>query len=173
MKLLSVTGIALCGALAFTSVAAAQRSTRSTSVLPSPEKVGAAIALQAGGESLRFTGQARCTHEPQGYIYMVPAKLWSVAQSEGTRSVSLTFWRPAAGSGDMFNLYVSMGGKTLHIDTVKTKSGGDPTGSGLVTFAAAGAGGTFTVNGTTADGVKISGTLRCDGFRAVMAEGGN
>jgi hypothetical protein len=104
---------------------------------------------------------------------MVPAKLWSVSQSEGTRTVSLTFWRPAAGSGDMFNLYVSTGGKTHHVDTVKTKSGGDPTGTGDVTFAAAGPGGTFTVNATTAGGVKISGTIRCDGFRAVMAEGGH
>ncbi len=173
MKLLSMAGIALCGAVVFTSVASAQKPVRRTPDLPSAEKVGGAIAIQAGGEAFQFTGQVRCTHEPRGYIYMVPAKLWGVSQSEGTRSVTLTFWRPASGSGDMFNLYVSSGAKNHHVDTVKTKDGGDPTGSGQVTFVPAGAGGTFTVNATTAQGVKITGTLRCDGFRAVMAEGGN
>ncbi len=173
MKLVPTVGVALCGALLFAAVAAAQRPVRRASDTSPGDNVGVAIALQAGGESYTFNGQAKCTHEPKGYIYMVPAQLWRVEQSDGPRSVMLTFWRPAAGSGDMFNLYVSTGGKTHHVDTVKTKSGGDPQGSGQATFAPAASGGTFTVKARTADGATVTGTIKCDGFRAAIAEGGN
>lgn len=165
-------GIALCGALVFASVAAAQRPTRQ---LPGTQddKVGVAIALTAGGAAYQFNGQASCAHEPKGYIYSVPAALWRVSQGDGARNVSLTFWRPANGSGDMFTLIVQSAGKTHHADTVKTKDGGSPQGSGEVKFAPAGAGGTFSVNAISGTGVKISGTIKCDAFRAMAAEGGN
>ncbi len=166
-------GVALCGAVVLTTVAAAQRPVRREAGTGEGDKVGVAIALQAGGESYQFNGPAECGHEPKGYIYMVPAKLWTVSHSEGQRSVTLTFWRPAAGSADMFNLYVSMGGKTHHIDTVKTKDGGNPQGSGQVTFTPAGSGGIFNVKATSAKGVTVAGTIKCDGFGAIVAEGGN
>src|SRR5512142_3198107 len=170
MRIVRTFGVALCGAVVVASVAAAQRPVRREAGTPAGDKVGVAIALQAGGDSYTFNGQAECNHEPRGYIYMVPAKLWSVTQSEGQRSVTLTFWRPAAGSGDMFNLYVSIGGKTQHIDTVKTKDGGDPTGSGQVTFTPAGSGGTFNLKATSASGVTVTGTIKCDRFGAIVAE---
>ncbi len=171
MKPMGSVGLGLCAALVLASVAAAQQ--RRAPGTPPDDKVGVAIALQAGGESYRFSGQATCTHEPKGYIYMVPAQQWRVEQSEGRRSVGLTFWRPAAGSGDMFNLYVSTGSKTHHIDTVKTKNGGDPQGSGNVTFTPAAAGGTFTVKATAVNGATITGTITCSAFRAAIAEGGH
>ncbi len=173
MKVVRTVGVALCGALVFAPVTTAQRPARRAPGMPADDKVGVAIALQAGGEAYRFTGQATCTHEPKGYIYMVPAQQWRVAQNEGTRSVLLTFWRPAGGSADMFTLYVQGGGKTYATDTVKTKNGGSPQGSGEVTFAPGGAGGTFRVNATAANGAKISGTITCDAFRAAVAEGGH
>ncbi len=173
MNVVRSFGVALCGALVFASVAAAQRAVPRAPGTPADDKVGVVIALQAGGESYQFSGPAMCKHEPRGYIYMVPAQLWSVNQSEGQRSVTLTFWRPAAGSGDMFNLYVSMGARTHHVDTVKTRDGGDPEGSGQVTFTPAGAGGIFNVKATSAKGVTVTGTIKCDGFRAIVAEGGN
>ncbi len=173
MKIVRTFGVALCGALAFASVAAAQRPVRPAVATPGDDKVGVAIALQAGGESYTFNGRGSCKHEPRGYIYMVPAKLWSVNHGEGQRSVTLTFWRPAAGSGDMFNLYVSIGAKTHHIDTVKTKDGGDPQGSGQVTFTPAGSGGIFNVKATSVKGVTVTGTIKCDAFGAIVAEGGN
>lgn len=173
MKLSSTVGVALCGAFVFASVAAAQRPERRTPGTPPDDKVGVAIALQAGGDSYQFNGQATCTHEPRGYIYMLPAQQWMVEQREGRRSVLLTFWRPAAGSGDMFNLYLSTGGKTHHVDTVKTKNGGDPQGSGNVTFTPAATGGTFTVKATSVNGATITGTIKCGGFRAAIAEGGH
>ncbi len=173
MKRSSMVGVVLCGALAFASVAAAQRPVRRTPGAAAESGGGGTVSIQAGGDSFRFSGRAECKHEPRGYIYTVPASLWSVDQSEGTRSVHLTFWRPASGSGDMFTLYVQGGGKTYKADTVKTKNGGSPEGSGQVTFAPAGSGGTFTVNATTANGARISGTLKCDAFGAIYAEGGN
>ncbi len=173
MKVVRTFSVALCGALVFASVATAQRPTRRAPGMPPDDKVGIAIALQAGGAPYRFTGQATCTHEAKGYIYAIPAQQWRVEQNEGARSVSLTFWRPAGGSGDMFTLYVQGGGKTYAVDTVKTNNGGSPEGSGEMTFAPAGAGGTFTVNATAANGAKVSGTITCDGFRAAVAEGGN
>lgn len=171
MRQLRTTGVGVCAALALASVAAAQ-------VARSPQQasdgtVGVTIALQAGGESYRFAGRALCTHEPQGFIYAVRARQWRVEQNDGARHLALTFWRPAGGSSDMFTLYVKDGGKTHVADTVKTKDGGSPKGSGEVTFAAAGAGGTFTVNATAANGAKISGSITCDAFRAAVAEGGN
>lgn len=174
MKWSSTVGCALLGALVLSSLAAAQRPVRRAPVAtPDDDKVGVAIAIQAGGDSYRFTGRATCKHERRGSIYMVPASLWSVDHSEGTHGVHLTFWRPASGSGDMFTLSVRGGGKTYAASTVKTPHGGSPEGSGQVRFAPEGAGGTFTVEATTASGTRISGTLKCDAFGAVYAEGGN
>ena len=170
MRFSSAVSLGVCGVLLFVSVAAAQRPAPST---PADDTVAVTIALQAGGGPFRFTGQATCTHEPRGYIYSVPAQLWSVAQTDATRRVSLTLWRQADGAGDMFTLYVRSGGKTYKTSTVKTKDGGSQEGSGEVTFAKAGAGGTFTVNATTASGAKVSGTIKCEGFRAAVAEGGH
>ena len=173
MKLLRTIGVALCGALVLASVAAAQGPTRRAPGTPTDNKVGVTIALQAGAESYQFNGQATCTREPKGYIYGVPAQQWRVEQSEGARSVGLTFWRPASGSGDMFMLHLSSAGKTYATDTVKTKAGGALQGSGEVTFTPAGTGGTFTVNATAANGIKVNGTIKCDAFTAAIAEGGN
>jgi len=170
MRLSAMVGVALGGAVVFTSVATAQRPSPGT---PPDDKVGVNVALQVGGGSYQFNGQGSCTHEPRGYIYGIAAKLWRVQQNEGQRSAVLTFWSPASGSGDMFSLYVTSGGKSYETNTVKGKDAGATKGSGSVTFAPAGSGGTFTVNATTADGAKISGTIKCDLFRPAIAEGGN
>ena len=172
MKRLSTVAAALSVALVFASVAAAQLPTRPHPRTPPNDQRVITIALQAGSDSYRFTGRATCKHEPKGYIYMIPAQLWTVEQSEGTRSVMLTFWRPASGS-DMFTLYLHASGKAYAASTVKTPHGGSMKGSGEVTFARTGIGGTFTVNATADNGAKITGTLRCDSFGAVIAEGGN
>ncbi len=172
MKVVRALGVALCGALLFTSVAAAQRSARRMPGTPAGDEVGVVIALQAGGDSYQFNGQGTCTQEPKGYIYGVPAHLRTIEQSDGQRSIRLTFWSPANKS-TMFSLYMSNRGKSYETDTVTGKDAGPTSGSGTVTFAAAGAGGTFTVNATTAKGAKVTGTIRCDTFRTAIAEGGN
>jgi hypothetical protein len=170
MKLSSAVGLAACGTVFVASVAAAQQPIPP----PSPaKKLVVEITLQAGGDSYRFSGPAECGHEPKGYIYMLPAQLWRVDHTDGARGVSLTFWRPANGSHDMFTIYVKSGGKTYEASTVKTDHGGSLKGSGEVTFASASAGGAFTVNVTAANGAKVSGTIKCNGFGAIVAEGGN
>lgn len=173
MKVLSAVGLALCGAVLFASVAAAQSPIRRTPGAPADDEVGMNIALQVGGATYQFSGRGECGHEPKGYIYATPAKMWTVRQSEGPRSVTLTFWSPASGGADMFNLYVTSGGKSHQTNTVTGKDAGPTKGSGTVTFAPAGTGGVFTVNATAASGAKISGTIKCDAFRAIVAEGGN
>ncbi len=171
-KLSGAIGIAVCGALVFASVTAAQQPIR-RGPGSAGDRVEVAVALQAGGESYQFGGQGTCTHEPKGYIYAVPAQQWRVEHSEGRRSVALTFWRPTNGSGDMFSLSLSSAGKSHMTSTVKVGSEGTVRGSGNATFETAGKGGTFAVTATAADGTKISGTIRCAGFTAAIAEGGN
>ncbi len=173
MKVPGRIGVAVCGSLLFASAVAAQRPTRRQPGPPMDDTVGVNIALQVGGGSYQFGGRASCTHEPKGYIYGVTAKLWRIQQSEGPRSVMLTFWRPASGSGDMFTLLVSNRGSSYETNTVKGKDAGPTKGSGSVAFTAAGNGGTFTVNTTADTGAKISGTIKCDAFRAATAEAGH
>lgn len=173
MKGVGTVGVALCGALVFASVAAAQRPTRSAEGAPVDDKVGVTVALQVGGGAYQFSGRGDCGHEPKGWIYGTAAKLWTVEQSEGPKSMTLTLWSPTSGSGNMFTLRVTSGGKSYETDTVKGKDAGPTKGSGTVTIAPAGTGGMFTVNATAANGAKISGTIKCDAFRAVVAEGGN
>jgi hypothetical protein len=171
MKGLSAVGLALCGAVLFASVTAAQIGRAAGT--PPDDKAAVAIALQVGGAVYQFSGRGECGHEPKGYIYATPAKMWTVRQDEGPRSVTLTLWSPGSGAADMFNLYVTSGGKTHQTNTVTGKDAGPTKGSGTVTFAPAGTGGTFTVSATAASGAKISGTIKCDAFRAIVAEGGN
>jgi hypothetical protein len=173
MKMVRAAGVALCGALMFASVPSAQRPTRSAEGAPVDDKVGVNVALQVDGGAYQFSGRGSCGHEPKGWIYGTAAKLWTVEQSEGPRSITLTLWSPTSGSGNMFTLRVTSGGKSYQADTVKGKDARPTKGAGSIAFAAAGVGGVFTVNATAANGAKMSGTIKCDAFRAVMAEGGN
>jgi hypothetical protein len=138
-----------------------------------PPTVGVTIALKAGASSYEFAGQASCTYAPIAAIYGVVSEQWNVEQSEGSRSLQLTLWRPKNASGDMFNLSVSGGARPQTVNTVKATSAPAPQGSGSVTLTRAGKGGTFTVNATTAAGGVITGTIKCDAFTPAIAEGGD
>lgn len=173
MKVLSAVSLALCGALAFASVA---RSQSPTPRLPGSQqdKVDVTVALQAGGSAHQVKGPGRCTHEPKAGIYAVPAQQWRVEQRDGQRSVILTFWKPAkSGSGDMFTMLVSNGKNSHATSTVKVGDQGDLEGSGNVTFKSTDKGGIFTINATAGDGTKITGTIACSAFTASYAIGGN
>ena len=112
----------------------------------------------------------RCTHAPTASIYSILSEMWSVQQSSEGRSLALTLWRPKNGTGDMVTLSVS-GGKSLHqINTVR--GGGATSGTGKVTLDKSGAGGTFTIDGKTQEGIAVSGTIKCDAFAPHIAEGG-
>jgi hypothetical protein len=169
MKLSSAIGLAMCGALAVASIGTAEQRTSARQ----EKTVGVDIALQAGGDTYQFTGQANCWHSPNGFIFGTPAKQWAVSHRDNARSLSLTFWKPTRKLGVMFSFQVQGGGKTYEATTVKTDQDGSTKGSGEVTFTPASAGGTFTVNATAANGAKISGTIKCSGFAPVHAEAGN
>jgi hypothetical protein len=99
------------------------------------------------------------------------AEMWMVQQSADGRSLSLTLWKPKDGSGDMVTLSVTNGNLSQQINTVR--GGAATTGSGKVTLARAGNGGTFSVDAKSSSGAAISGTIKCDAFAPHMAEGGN
>jgi hypothetical protein len=138
---------------------------------PADAKVPVTVALQVGGEALKFSSPGMCRHAAQAGIYDLAAEQWSVQASDATRNVTLTLWQPK-GAGSMVSLAVGTGGKTHVVDTVKVGTRGTVRGSGAVKLAPAGSGGTFTVDGTAADGAKITGTIRCDAFLAPAPAGG-
>jgi hypothetical protein len=135
-------------------------------------KVPVTIAIRSGADAYDFTGKATCTHAPVASIYDVRAEQWRVDQSEGGKSLALTLWRPGSGA-DMFTLSLSPGAKRHSVDTVKVGAKGTPQGSGTVTLAPEGTGGTFTISAVAADGARISGTVKCGAFTAAIAEGGH
>ncbi len=159
-----VLGVAI--ALGITSAALSQRR----GMTGMDDEVSVSIALQIAGRPYHFEGKAECKHEPRAYIYSVPAELWRVHQIDRQRSIMLSLWRPQNTSGEMFSLSVGTRGKSYLVNTIKP--GGAVKGSGKMTITRSGAGGTFTINASAAEGVPITGTIKCSGFTAVMAEGG-
>ena len=133
-------------------------------------KQGIKVSLKVGGQTYQSSEPGRCTHAPTASIYQIVSEMWSVQQSQEARSLSLTFWKPKDGSGEMVTLSVSTGGSSHEVNTVR--GGGATSGSGKVTFAKSGNGGTFTVEAKGKDGAPITGTITCDGFAPHGAEGG-
>lgn len=136
-------------------------------------KVPIAVALQVGSESYQSVAPGSCHHTAQASIYDVVAEQWSVEQAEGSRSFTLTLWHPKNGPGDMISLALTTGGKQHVVDTVKAGSKTQVRGSGTATLTPTGSGGTFTVNAVGTDGVKITGTIKCDNFTAPAAVAGD
>lgn len=140
---------------------------------PPETKVPATINLKVAGAAYTFSGPATCEHLQRGSIYDTPAERWSVQQADGSRSLSLTVWRPLAGGEDMITLSVSDGGKRADVDTVKGRQQTQTTGSGRVKFAPAGKGGTFTIEAKTTSGSAIAGTIACESFTPATPVAGN
>jgi hypothetical protein len=59
------------------------------------------------------------------------------------------------------------------VNTLKAKPSDTVKGSGTVALATAGKGGTFTINATTDNGAKISGTIKCEAFTTRAAVAGH
>ena len=156
--------VSICAVLMIASVGVAQSPTRTG--------VDVSIALKVAGQTYAFNGKGECTYAPVASIYGAGAQQWRVEGRNSQGSSSLTFWRLAAGSGDMFSLYASTGGKSYIVNTVKTSGGGKVEGSGKVTFTSGGSGGTFTIDATAAKGGTITGTMKCGAFSPAVAEGG-
>jgi hypothetical protein len=169
----SRVGTLCCCALIFGTFAFAAGAQRKAPGDRGDTKVAVTIALDLGGQSYGFSGPAACTYAPKASIYDMAAEQWAVQQSDGARSLALTVWQPAGGGRSMFSLATSNGGKSSTVDTVIVKGRGTAQGSGTVTLEKAGAGGVFTLAATSANGVRINGTIKCAAFSPAIAEGGH
>lgn len=132
-------------------------------------KQGMQVSLKVGGGTYQSSEPGKCTYAPVASIYQTMAELWSVQQSQGAQSLTLSFWKPKDGSTDMITLSVRNGSTSHQVNTVK---GATMAGSGKVTFEKSGNGGTFTVDAKSKDGAAISGTIKCEAFGRHTAEGG-
>jgi hypothetical protein len=72
----------------------------------------------------------------------------------------------------MVTLAFTIDGMRYSINTVKVGGKGTPEGSGTVTIAREGVGGTFTITGTAGNGTSVSGTVTCGAFGKPNEEGG-
>ena len=130
------------------------------------------IDLQVGGEKYAFSGPGVCQSSSDASIYELAAAMYAVRQNGEGRSVNLTLWRPKTGAPDMLTLGVSLGSRSYRVSTVKVGRNGEVRGSGGASFAKTGAGGTFTLDATAEGGTKITGTITCERFAGIVAEGG-
>jgi hypothetical protein len=163
--------VVVAAAIAAAATVGVQAQRRVSSQRAEPT-VPVTIALKAGAEDINFTGKATCTHAPVAAIYGLRAERWTVEQADSGRSLTLALWHPASGS-DLISLGISGGAKRLSVTTIKVGTNGAVEGSGTITLAKAKTGGTFTINAATADGTRITGTVKCDAFTPAIAEGGN
>ena len=153
-----------------TSFSAQRRPAGST---PQDQTVAVAIDLRVNGAPYTFKGQAVCHHLAKGSIYNTLAERWSVQHSEKENSVNVTLWHPLAGGSDMVTLAVATGGKRYDVTTVKGPQGTGSAGSGSARLTREGAGGTLTIEATTAAGAEIAGTVKCERFTAPEVVAGN
>ena len=160
--------VLLLSAIAFTGLVGSAAGQRRA---PGQERAKQAIqaSLKVGMQTYESSEPGSCTHAPKASIYDVMAELWTVNQLAGERSLTLTFWKPANGSAEMFNLSVSDSKGSNDVNTVR---GGTISGSGKVTFAKSGQGGAFTIDAKTKAGAAITGKITCAAFGPHIAEGG-
>ncbi len=154
--------------LGVAAVALAARAAPALAQSPVALKLTVAIA----GQSRTVRGLGQCRHEPRASIYGMRAALWLAqyaGDTTGTPRVSLSYWRPAAGGADQFQLSVSSKGKTHVINTIR---GATPAGSGQSSFRPTALGGRFEIRGTAQDGAALQVTIECARFGGIVAEGG-
>ena len=161
--------MALISAVALTSFADAADAQRRPAGQPQATQ-RIEVSLKVGDQTYQSNSPGRCTHAPVAAIYQIVSELWSVQQSQDARSLTLSFWRPKDGSAEMVSLSLGNGSTSHEVNTVR--GGAATAGSGKVTFAKSGAGGTFTVDARSKQGAAISGTITCDAFAPHVAEGG-
>lgn len=165
----SSTRVAAATAMAFVFAGALVGADQVRRTSPGSSLVPLEVSLKVGAGAYTGKGQGSCTHAPKASIFGVLSEMWTVRHQEEGRSVQLTLWKPADGSAPMFNLSVS--GKTNA--SISTVRGGQVTGSGTVTLAPSGKGGTFTIDAKGKAGEAIGGTIACEAFTPAIAEGGN
>ena len=128
--------------------------------------------LQVAGRKLQSKAPGECKAAPEASIYGVRAAMTMISQRQGDQSLRMTLWQPRDGSPAMLQMEVSQGSSRHSVDTVRAGTKKDVKGAAKASMARAGAGGTVTIDATTATGERITGTVRCGAFGSVRAEGG-
>ena len=131
------------------------------------------ILAGVGGRNYTSRVPGTCRHEPSAAIFGVPAALWmvearGVADSE-VRGLSVTLWQPKDGSADQLSLTLDVGREPISLEVNPRERA---KGTASIQVRRSGAGGTFEVRGQDAAGSKVSLTITCPVFGAVVAEGG-
>jgi hypothetical protein len=160
-RLVLATGL---GLLLFVGTLSAGRAADDTTNETTDETTNVEIALEVDGKPVVLKGPGECNFTDEATIYEAPATMWAVRQSIGDRSINLTMWRLHQG-GDTLTLSLTADGKTYRVNTTKIGQHGTLEGAGRWTFAKSGAGGTFTIEASTATRAKIAGRVSCAGFR--------
>jgi hypothetical protein len=130
--------------------------------LQPPGTIQVGIELNVGGATYSAKGSGECNHAAAASIYEAPGQMWSVRRTDPDRDVNLTLWR--LKGGDMFTLFVTIGGKSHRVNTLQVGPPANRRGSGTAAIATQGKGGQFTIDALTDTGLKITGTLTCSGF---------
>jgi hypothetical protein len=176
---------ALAALLAFVAVRADAQTTIRRPAKDSPGASAAdpsrtvKVSLTIGGQRWDGAMVGQCKHAPTASIYDTPAAMWLVQASERggahPRSLSLTMWRIKETGADQMNFSASIGAARHDISTiegVRRRPAPEVVGSGTVRMESRGAGGVFTIDGTTGSGARVQGTLECARFGGIYAEGG-
>ena len=129
------------------------------------------LDLRVGAIPYAVSSRGTCLTQPHGSLYDLPAAQWSARHRDDQRYANLAFWR-VHGSGDMFNLGLLLGSTMHRVSTVKVKGQGEPHGTGRVTFAPNGRGGTFTIDATADTGARVTGTITCGAFASPVEDNG-
>ena len=130
------------------------------------------IAAVVNGKQLQTQGDGQCKHEPNGFIYGLPASLWTVEYSDvksALQHLTLTVWHLKNEGTNQMSLNLQTGTGSHRIATVK---GGKIVGSGTVTFRPEKSGGRFEIQGKDEDGDTLEVKITCPNFSNIVAEGG-
>jgi hypothetical protein len=123
----------------------------------------ARIDLRIAGSSYRADSGVTCK-SAQGSLHGQPATQYQVRRSAAGDFFSLTAWKHKSGGPMTMSLSLSLRGSPYTVDTTK--------GSGKISFAPQGSGGSFTLDATSEKGDVIRGRIDCPAFATIEAEGG-
>ncbi len=131
------------------------------------------IAATVDGKRFEASGRGACNHTTGASIYGVPAAQWAYRYSSPTagaelENLNVTVWEIRSG-GVQVSLSLRAGGRNHSISTVR---GGTIEGQGSARATPKGKGGTLSVEGTTADGRRITLTAGCERTVEPVAAGG-
>ncbi len=132
-----------------------------------------AVTATVDGKRFEASGRGACNHTTSASIYQAPAAQWAYRYSAATPGAALehvnaTVWEIRSG-GVQVSLSLRAGGREHSISNVK---GGTLEGQGSARATPRGNGGTLSVEGTTADGRRITLTAVCERTVEPVAAGG-